>query len=530
MTENHQEALWNYLRARLARVLGQLDRDADSPTFGSFDRNYWHYKIRDFSSIIIQQGLLVVDALLYLDIPFNPLYKSITARKWVEGGINFWVKSQLRNGSFNEYYPYESGYPPTAFSLYTVGIILKNRNFKEINTDWIKAIEKAAGWLLAHPEKEAYNQEAAGLAGLVLCSQIKGVRIDKEKIEKRLDSFYHAQDAEGWFPEYHGPDTGYLSVTIDCLYDIYDTTQDDRALNAMEKAVQYISHMVAVSGDTPVMINSRNTDYIVLYGLSRMAENNRLSTGIVGKLLDNIVKPDFYLNRTDDRYASHYVYQSCFRSLKYLKDITGNGSSLPCEKGEDVYLENAGIKVIHKPGTFSLFINMKKGGIVNIFNRNGISEVDFGFRVKFPDGNVAVTHWLDNDYTVKSTGMKHFMVKGNMSKHGWMRSSPLRHIVLRILSFLMGYRLIPMLKKAMIFGNPHVDIAFERSVLISDTKLQINDQFKGKDLKGKKLYRAPHYSLRHVSSAGQYMPEEMIEIEEENAVAENRFEREIELT
>ena len=40
----------------LPRILTQVCRDKFSPLYGSFDRNWWHYKIRDFSSIILQQG------------------------------------------------------------------------------------------------------------------------------------------------------------------------------------------------------------------------------------------------------------------------------------------------------------------------------------------------------------------------------------------------------------------------------------------------------------------------------------------
>lgn len=509
---NTQIKLWNFLQPRLPRILGQLERDFDSPAFGSFDRNYWHYKIRDFSSIIVQQGLIIVNELLSLDINGNPLYQNKTAEKWVEGGLKFWAGSQLKSGAFNEYYPFESGYPPTAFSLYTVGLILRNRN-ATVDPVVIKAINKAIKWLLKHPEKEAYNQEAAGLAGMVLCADIPGVQIDRNKLDKRLKDFYNGQSPEGWFPEYHGPDTGYLSVTIDCLYDIYESSNDKRALKAAVKAIEYISHMVSVSGETPVMINSRNTDYIVLYGLSRMSQKSRLSTEIVYKLLDNIEKPDFYLNRTDDRYASHYVYQSCFRSLRHLRETGNLKFEIGCEKGEEVYLEEAGIKVVHKPGEYSLFVNMKKGGIVNIFNKSGIDQVDYGYRVKYPKRKVAVTHWLDQNYLVTQMDKDNYIVNGIMSKHGWMKSSPIRHISLRILSYFLGNRLIPLLKKAMIFGNPSVDIAFERNIHFGKDEISIEDDFKGKELKGKKLYRAPHYSLRHVSSAGQFVPEELLPVD-----------------
>ena len=43
------------------------------------------------------------------------------------------------------------------------------------------------------------------------------------------------QNNEGWFYEYGGPDLGYLSVTIDCLWDLFDATKDPKSLNVPKK-------------------------------------------------------------------------------------------------------------------------------------------------------------------------------------------------------------------------------------------------------------------------------------------------------
>lgn len=33
----------SYAEHQVARILTQMDRDPQSPTFGCFDRNYWHF-------------------------------------------------------------------------------------------------------------------------------------------------------------------------------------------------------------------------------------------------------------------------------------------------------------------------------------------------------------------------------------------------------------------------------------------------------------------------------------------------------
>ena len=38
----------------------QVCRDPHSAAYGSFDRDWWHYRIRDFSSVILQQGAYAI--------------------------------------------------------------------------------------------------------------------------------------------------------------------------------------------------------------------------------------------------------------------------------------------------------------------------------------------------------------------------------------------------------------------------------------------------------------------------------------
>ena len=59
----------DFILEKAPLVLTQVDRDKDSLTYGSCDRNHWHLKIRDFTSAILQQTALTM-ALLY-QVPFG---------------------------------------------------------------------------------------------------------------------------------------------------------------------------------------------------------------------------------------------------------------------------------------------------------------------------------------------------------------------------------------------------------------------------------------------------------------------------
>jgi len=512
------DALWKHLLRNVPRILSQLDRDPDSPTFGSFDRNFWHYKIRDFSSMIIQQGMLIIDALKSLEYADNPLYNHPLADKWIDGCLRFWASQQLSNGSFNEYYPFEEGYPPTAFTLHAVGLIFQGRKFPEPTESVGRAIQKTCDWVICNPEKEALNQESAGLAGIAIASKIPGIKVDSTKFEERLSEFFKKQSEEGWFIEYGGPDLGYLSVTLDCLWSLYDVTGDVRAKEAIDRAVNFYTAMVAVSGNTPVMVNSRNTEYVVPYGLVRAGKDNPAAAAVVRALYRRVGKADHFLCSTDDRYACHYVYQSCFRSLPLISQMSDISLPILSEKGGEVYLKEAGILVRHIPGKKSIFVAGQKGGITYSFTASGLKGADFGWRSNLPKGKIGVTHWQDAGYKVEISKDDETTVvttNGVMSAHGMMKSSPLRHTFLRVSSFLFGKKLIPILKKIMIFDNPPVNVKFCRKVFVSNDEIKIEDSFFGIDSAGLQLRRAPIYSMRHVSSAGSFALEELVSYPEE---------------
>lgn len=111
--------LASVLETALPRILTQACRDTGNPAYGCFDRNWWHYRIRDFASIILQQGGYTVYTAAKV---CNPrLVPADFASKIAAGSCRFWNTRAIRHGAFEEYYPWEQGYPPLAFSTLAVG-------------------------------------------------------------------------------------------------------------------------------------------------------------------------------------------------------------------------------------------------------------------------------------------------------------------------------------------------------------------------------------------------------------------------
>ena len=138
------------------RILTQVCRDPGSPAFGSFDRNWWHYKIRDYSSIILQQGgyLIYLYSLLNNYTSYNDKLVELA-----KASVFFWAKRANRYGAFEEYYPWEKGYPPAAFSALAMAKLIEKLNISDKDIE--KALKVATKQLIGRFEPESANQQMA---------------------------------------------------------------------------------------------------------------------------------------------------------------------------------------------------------------------------------------------------------------------------------------------------------------------------------------------------------------------------------
>ena len=500
-----EQKVWSTFKYSLPRLLTQLDRNQYSPGFGSFDRSFWHYKIRDFSSIILQQSSLFLFHLKNYSNPDNPFNNSNQLDHWIEGGLDFWVSSQLSSGSFNEYYPNESGYPPCAFSLYSFGLLIKER--PEYLDKTRNTLRRAIEFLLNSFEEQALNQQAAGIAGLALANDLLQDEELKKRSEQVYARFFASQDEEGWFNEYDGQDIGYLSVTIDCLVDYYELTGEQRAFEAIKKSILFISYFVMKNDTTPVMVNSRNTNYIVPYGMVKMAHEIPEGGEVIRRLYSKIDSLEHFIHSIDDRYLSHYVHRSIIRSLPYLKDLPTD-IKLPVDGEETTFFPNAGV-LFHFSKKHSFVSAISKGGVSYLYDEHALLDQNFGYQLTLNQAkySYATTHWQSPRYEYRQTSENEFVLEGMLTSQKLFVPTPLKHMVLRVLSTLFGRGIIPLLKKYLIFSSEDVDANFKRQIKIEEGKIVFDDHLTSKT--HKTCFEASPYSLRHVASADSFTFEEL---------------------
>jgi hypothetical protein len=531
LSNNPYNFLVDFADCTLPRILTQVCRDPNSQSYGCADRNWWHYKIRDFPSIILQQ----VGATLWAARDHKVfLEQHAFVHDIAVAACLFWNKRAIKFHAFEEYYPWEEGYPPLAFSTLSIARLVGEN---VVDVEEVKdGLKIATQQLSSRFEEKAGNQQVAGFAALSWIRKILPGEVSDELWESMLVKTLKLQDSEGWYQEYGGPDLGYLSVTIDCLWDAYDASNDERLLASAVKAFEFVEKMISVSSGKGIgMHNSRNTDYIVPYGISRLvvACGNPDINLRAKQLLQNIFfinnKSDHFLFAVDDRYLCHYVGLSVMRSIQCLATVdmgsivTGNVSR---EKVEKTYLPSCGyISTTSNDERIAVLISVKKGGNLTAYSQVRTVS-DFGWIV-FSGSKQLVSHWWSDEWVYDTGGCDKsescWVISGHFVEHNEMESTPFRHFVLRFGSLFLGRRLIPILKSILILKKRKSEIGFRRKILVNNNVITIYDHILGVS-SNSKIIRAPRSSKRHVASADGFHYEDLSMGHGENIeeVRENR--------
>lgn len=486
------------------RILTQLNRDPNTESYGSCDRNWWHYKIRDFSSVILQQGGYFLELVAQL-----PEYNYISEQlfEYSRATVGFWAGRATKRGAFEEYYPYENGYPPLAFSTLAVAKIIQSQNLKTAGLE--NALRKAALKLQQRFERKAANQQLAGLAALSVLRNINPEFVNSNTFDNLTRQTLELQSDEGWFSEYDGPDLGYLSVSLDCLWDLFDNTADQRFADSATKAFRFLAKLVIHNHGSIGMHNSRNTDYIVPYGICRFLNHKNeadlsLAQKVIEILYSSVDNPEHFFQAIDDRYWSHYIGHSIVRAQQILDNISPKTEPSSQSVNGEYFWEKCGY-AISSQNDHRIMISFLKGGIITIRNQINYYN-DFGWII-FDAGKQYVTHWWTPS-TQYSVNPEELLISGYAVQFKENTSTPFKHFILRAVSYFSGYRIISLLKNLLIFRKSDQRFLFKRSIQILSGKVVITDEIHG--LKGHEIIvKAPRFSKRHVASADSFHQEDI---------------------
>ncbi|HEY1064715.1 MAG TPA: hypothetical protein VGE52_01335, partial [Pirellulales bacterium] len=202
--------------AAVPRLLGAVDRCPFRPTYGCFDREFWHYRTSDFPSEMYQEGVLPLALAFRHDFPGNRWRGQERIRELAVAGIRFAAQSCRRDGSCDDYYPFERALGAAVFSF--VAATAAYETLQLSDGEILRFFERRADWLVRNDESgRLANHQALAARALANASRLLGRDDLMIAAQQRVDRVLSWQSPEGWFDEYGGADPGYQTVTIDAL-------------------------------------------------------------------------------------------------------------------------------------------------------------------------------------------------------------------------------------------------------------------------------------------------------------------------
>lgn len=472
-TEGARALLAAEALAHLPKLLMLQDRSPTSPTFGCFDRGYWHMRTSDFPCGITQTFLLPLALAYSLPIPGSPYYQQPELRRWAIAGARFAARSAHPDGSCDDYYPFERASGAAAFSLFAC------LEAAEMFALWDDAeitafLEKRARWLAQHEESgRLSNHEAIIIACLARMAEKFGGEWPA-LMQARAKRLLGWQSAEGWFDEYGGMDPGYLTLTIAML------TDADRRFPALglrepiRAAIRFLSHCIAPDGSLGGEWTSRATVNFFPHGLEMAGAWEPLALQIADVGYRRFAAGTQPCH-ADDRIGGHHVWSQL---LAWREWQAARPAPLSFDEGLQDFVQ-AQVRIQQK-GALRLICGWSRGGAFRLFDGARLLHADTGPSLRTTDGRVAIAN-LDGAEVIQRAEDR-LVIEAPLAYAKSTLLTPFKSIVLRAIMLTAG-RFFPdlvrrMLQKLLVTGRKDAPFHFRRALVWDGDTLVVEDELR----------------------------------------------------
>lgn len=453
----------NEVLTHIPRVLTLQDRDPSSPTYGCFDRNYWHYRTQDFPSGMYQELSLPLAQIYALNLPGNRWYGQPRLRELAIAGVRYAARSAHMDGACDDYYPFERALGATAFaaSAGAQTLLLLDERDPEL----LDFLAHRSRWLLARQESgQLSNHQALVALAAARTAALTGNKTLLDGARERLDVCLAWQHKEGWFTEYEGADPGYQTLTITFLAHLRAYFASEALDQALVRALRFAAHFLYPDGSYGGEVGSRNTCQVLPSGFERLASSIPECLYLAeGWLQGAMAGRRGYSD--DDRIVSHWLHDLV--DAYQLRTNRGvNPMDVWCPPQGRTSFEAAGLHVIRE-GDLSMVIATNKGGVFRVYRGKRLLRNDTGLVAITNDGTRLVSHGVAPDVDVIWED-RAVIVRGQFQYAPRQLASPMKQIIFRLGTCSVG-RLAPnlirrILQRSLITGKRHAPFAFERRI------------------------------------------------------------------
>ncbi len=447
----------------LPRLFQMVDRNPYSPTYGSFDRSYWHYRTMDFPCGMYQEFSLPLALAYAHPFPDNPYYQVDRVRELALAGVDYAMRSAHKDGSCDDYFPYERALGALVFSLHAITetcLVLNERR-----PEWLEFFARRADYLISHNETgQLTNHQALAALALYNTYMVTG----EERFRKASDDYLAIvkrwfNPEEGWFQEYEGADPGYQSCTIAFLAKLYKKSGNADLLNLLNPAVDFCWHFMHPDGSYGGEYGSRNTYHFYPHGFEVMAPHNQKAAQVADHFLTHSLPRHTRYYNDDDRMCAHYLHDwmQSYLDFSTVRAAAPLSERVPFRK----YFPKAGLVVLDT-GDYHAALNLNKGGVIKITTAEGPLYSDTGLICNTENGQVLVSHMVADYDTSADTDMERYSVAGHMCLRKTRLATPATQIAFRLINMTIG-RFWPnflraTLQKVLITGKSPTKYRFRR--------------------------------------------------------------------
>jgi hypothetical protein len=466
-----RDALVRAALAEIPKILTLQDRVPVSATYGCFHRAYWHYCAMDFPSGMTQELVLPLALAWSLDLPDNPYRGAPAIRDAAEAGIRYAARSAHRDGSCDDYYPFERAVGAAGFSLYAcleVAHILGLEGDAEIDA----FVQRRAQWLADHRESgQLSNHEALIVACLARMAERFGEGWEAPLCQ-RVARLLSWQSGEGWFSEYGGADPGYLTLTIGLLAETERRRPDLGLREPCRRAIDFLAAMIHPDGTLGGGYTSRATLNYFPHGLEIAGAWHPPALAINGLGLRALAEGRSGCF-SDDTLVGHHVWSWLMARREWQAE---RPATLEPESGRHEFPEAH--LLVDGRESMRLHLGWTRGGAFQLYEGAQLLCADTGPTLRLDDGRVAVTHL--EGIAGSTIEADRITVWGHMA---WAKSqllTPAKSIILRTLMLTVG-RFFPdlvrrLLQGLLVTGRKDAPFRYRRTLEWRDGAWEVEDE------------------------------------------------------
>ncbi|MDX1577928.1 MAG: hypothetical protein R3266_05565 [Gemmatimonadota bacterium] len=371
------------------RLLGGLDREPDSVSYGSFDRVSWGWKFRDHPLGMLQLSSYPLALLWRHGLLDSPYHRSARLREWILASLDETISRQHRNGAFSAFVPNEQDLMSTLSMVFALGRTLKVMEDAvpaELRERALASMHRACAFSRGREESHGFvsNHWALFAVAWQDAADLLEDAAWRAEAEASVDRILSEQSSEGWYREYGGPDPGYETFGIFYLALYWRRTRCRRTLASLEKSVAFQAHGIQPDGRVGGTYGSRHASLYLPGGFEILASELPVAAATAAFMRERFGRRNVVTPATSDaQNLTPLLYgylEACFAPPARHEALP----ALPCER-EDVsrHFAESGFHVVSNRRYHAVF-NASKGGVCRVYDkaRDRVAYRDAGYLVR----------------------------------------------------------------------------------------------------------------------------------------------------